>query len=116
MFASDMHAAAYLLNPRYYHLIHDLGGDKELMQGLRKIIMKLTASADAAAAAWHQFKQTYVRSLGDFGREQFKKAAENEAIAPHEVWDEWGEDVTELQAVAVRVLAVFPQATSCERN
>jgi hypothetical protein len=47
MFASDMHAAAYLLNPRYYHLIHDLVGDKELMHGLRRIIIKLTTSAEA---------------------------------------------------------------------
>jgi hypothetical protein len=112
--ASDMHAAAYLLYPRFYHLILDLVGDKELTQGLRRIIIKLTTSAEAAFEAWHQFKQTYARSPGDSGTEQFKKAAESEAIAPHEVWDEWGE-VTELQAVAVRALAVFPQATSCER-
>jgi hypothetical protein len=79
-------------------------------------MIKQTTSAEAAAEGWHQFKQKYVRSLGDFGTEQFKKEAKNEAITLHEVWDEWGEEVTELQAVAVRVLTEFPQATSFDRN
>jgi hypothetical protein len=116
LFASDMHAAAYILNPRYYHLIHDLIDDKELRNGVHCMIKKLSTSAEMSATAWHQFKQKYVRGLGEFGSDQFMKAAANEAIAPHEVWDEWGEDVPELQHIAVRILSVFPQATACERN
>jgi hypothetical protein len=84
-FATDMHAAAYLLNPRYWHLLGDLIEDKELKDGLRSMINKLVHSAEDAAETWRQFKQEYVRGTGLFSSDQSKAAARNENYAPHAV-------------------------------
>jgi hypothetical protein len=78
-----MHATAYLLNPRYWHLRGDLMEDKELKDGLRSMINKLVHGAEDAAEAWGQFKQEYVRGTGLFSSDQVKAAARNENYAPH---------------------------------
>jgi hypothetical protein len=54
-FATDMHAAAYLLNPRYWHLLGDPLDDKELK--------RLSPNADAAAMALTQFTQIMQASV-----------------------------------------------------
>ena len=59
-FASPMHAATYLLNPPYFADLPELARDKELRDGLRATIKKLTDGPEESAEVWRQFKQEYV--------------------------------------------------------
>jgi hypothetical protein len=82
-------------------LLGHLLEDKKLKRDLKAVLKRLSPNADAAALALTQFSQDYAGQRGEFNSAEFKAAAQNDSIAPHIVWDMYGDDVPELQHVAV---------------
>jgi hypothetical protein len=113
---ADMHSAAYLLSPRYHHLLSELTEDNELMAGLKAVLKRLLPDTDTVVVAMLEFPTICVPGRKGFGDELFKKAAENAGIAPHIVWDTHGRDAPALRPVAMLVTSTWCQGSSCERN
>lgn len=111
-----MHAAAYALNPRYWHVIDDICKEKEVMQGLKKVIAKLTPDANTAAKALSEFSLLYKGRRGSFACPLAVAGANLDTSPPHEWWEIYGESADILQPLAIKVTAQVAAASCCEGN
>jgi hypothetical protein len=84
----DLHAAAYLLNLRYHHLLGQLTSEGELKAGLKAVIKRLTPDTASATKAWHQFHTEYVPGARGFADDMFMSAAAEVTMPPHQVWEQ----------------------------
>ena len=105
---TEMHTAAYVLNPFFYSSIRDMEDIPELMDGLQFVFSKLLTHAKAVLAT--QEFQLYVQGSGRFGKPAARAAMKE--VHPHLWWNTWGHDTPNLQHVARRVTARSP-ASSC---
>ena len=99
MMHSELHAAAFILNPRY-HDCHDFSGDAMADHGM--LVMKWL-DPDLILTYKEQFS-LYKHKDGVFASKDdlmFKKAALT--AGPHAWWDYWGSGKKVLHDFAVRV-------------
>lgn len=113
---NDLYAAAYLLNPRYHHLVRELVQDAELKSGLKAVLKRMLPNAAAAARALDEFFSIYVPGARSFDDEMFREAAARVTVAPQQVWEQYGESTPTLTPVAMKVNAAWCSAGKCERN
>ena len=112
----DVYGAAYLLNPRYQHLVRQLARDPELKANLKSVLKRMLPDAASAAKALDEFYRIYVPGARGFGDELFKSAANDVTVPPHAVWEQHGDDAPTLQPTAVKLLSQWCVVSMCERN
>lgn len=107
--SSPLHCAAYALDPEF----QDHKFNSEVLRGLRQACLFVLGDAAAAKAAM-MGHAAYVGKEGDFGDPMVIDLAQD--MPSYQWWVMHGGDFTELQKVAVRVLAMVSGAGACERN
>jgi hypothetical protein len=113
---SDMHAAAYALNPGYWHLIHDILKNKEVVDGLQAILKRLAPDLETAMRAYNEFSKLYAMRQGRFASDMAALAALDETVEPYSWWGQYGQDSATLTPMAVKIEAAAPASSSCEQN
>ncbi|CAH9086040.1 unnamed protein product [Cuscuta europaea] len=108
----DLHAAAYYLNPRF-KWEDDFSTHVEVKKGLYACMERLISdSSDFNQADAQMDEYRYKRGL--FGM----RAAQNsyKTRPPVEWWDQFGDHIPELRAIAVKILGLTCSSSACERN
>jgi hypothetical protein len=83
------------------------------MQGFLNILEKLVLDADDRAKALQQLAQ-FRNQEGLFGRPDIQAAMR--VMPGWKFWQQWGQQVLQLQIVGVTVLSQCSAASTCERN
>jgi hypothetical protein len=128
----DIHAAAYLLNPKYHQLLDSVlsipreatSEEKkchkrvkdELLRGLKNVLLKLAENPADADAALNDFHTIYRLKQGSFDTPMFLNACLADNRAPHEIWVQYGESCEVLQPLAMKILSAFAMTSPCERS
>jgi hypothetical protein len=110
MLHSDLHCAAFLLDPEY-HI--STPPSPKVMTGFLNIVQKLLPTEAEQALAIAQLAK-YLRREGLFGRDVVWSAASQMPAA--DWWLLWGSEVPALQTVAVKSLSQPTAQTASERN
>ncbi|KAI0528848.1 hypothetical protein KFK09_001391 [Dendrobium nobile] len=106
-----LHAAAYYLNPQF-HYDKDFHVDKEVKIGLYACMDRLISEEDYLKVN-DQLEEFHLKK-GMFG---FRAAqACYKTRSPERWWSQFGDDVPELKAFAVKVLRLTCSTSACERN
>ncbi len=113
MLHSDMHAARYVLNPKYQSLDNGQHNNVEVMRGFHNIVEKLLPDVEDQVKAIEQLAK-YKNSEGEFGRPFVKASARK--LPGWKWWVEFGSECPELQSVAQKVLNHISCTSVCERN
>ena len=108
-FSSDLHCAAYALDPEF----QEDKFNSEVMRGLRNVCKLVLGDTDAAKQAMLGHA-AYVGKEGDFGDPMVIDLKDE--MASYQWWVMHGGVYPELQKVAVRVSAMISGAGACERN
>ncbi|XP_042454226.1 uncharacterized protein LOC122038507 [Zingiber officinale] len=109
---SPLHAAGCFLNPAIY-FSPSFTKQKEVARGLLTTITRLVPDDDVQDKISAQLEE-YKASTGDFGLSIAIR--QREKLNPVAWWAQFGNDASELQKFAIRVLSQCCSATGCERN
>ncbi|KAF7142788.1 hypothetical protein RHSIM_Rhsim05G0096600 [Rhododendron simsii] len=107
-----MKAAGYFLNPIYQYG-GNLSNHREVMDGVRKVIMRLLPDLNEQVEAINQI--SVFRNKEDTLGTIVAQAAV-QATNPAEWWIHYGVFASQLQQVAVKVLSQTTSSSNCERN
>ncbi len=110
---SDMHLAGFVLEPEFQSAEYGQDQNAEVMQGFLNILEKLVPDADDQTKVLQQLAQ-FRNQEGLFGRPDIQAAMR--AMPGWKFWQQWGQQVPELQTVGVTVLSQCSVASACERN
>jgi hypothetical protein len=110
---SDMPSAGFVLEPEFQSAEYGQDQNAEVMQGFLNILEKLVLNADDQAKALQQYAQ-FRNQEGLFGRLGIQ--ATMRAMPEWKFWQQWGQQVLELQTVGVTVLSQCSTALACEHN
>ena len=108
-FSSPLHCAAYALDLEF----QDCRFNAEVMRGLRIVCQRVLGNTDSAKAALLGHAAYVGKEGGNFGDPLVIEMKED--IASYQWWQNYGGEASELQTVAVRVLAMVSSAGACER-
>ncbi|XP_077234176.1 uncharacterized protein LOC143876344 [Tasmannia lanceolata] len=107
-----LHAARYFLNPALF-FSPTFSKHHEVTQGLIECINRLVPNEVTQDTITSQI-ENYRESTGMFA---MKMAIRNRGrLGPVAWWNQFGNDVPELQSFTVRILSQTCSATGCERN
>ncbi|XP_031274476.1 uncharacterized protein LOC116132945 [Pistacia vera] len=107
-----LHAVTYYFNPKY-HYNPNFNLDKEVKNGLHKVIEKMNPDVETRVEVDAQFDK-FTRGVGLFGIDM--TIIRRDKKQPTLLWDNYGEECKELQTLAIKVLSLACSATGCERN
>ncbi|XP_057800348.1 uncharacterized protein LOC131015888 [Salvia miltiorrhiza] len=108
----DLHATGYYLNPRY-RWSPNVSTHSEIKSGLYKCLDRLVPNQNTYSKIDAQLDE-YNYKKGLFG---IRASLSSYMTRPPVIWwDNFGDDVPELKAFAIRVLGLTCSASACERN
>jgi hypothetical protein len=110
---SDMHSAGFVLEPVFQSAEYGHDQNAEMMQGFLNILEKLVPDADDQAKALQQLAQ-FRNQEGLFGKPGIQAAMR--AMPEWKFWQQWGQQVPELQTVGVTILSQCSADSTCECN
>ncbi|XP_056689155.1 uncharacterized protein [Spinacia oleracea] len=110
---TDLHSAGCFLNPEYMYGATHIGTDRELLKGVRSVILRIERDPDAQIKALQQI-YWYRDKNESFGSNSAQRAVKK--MDPAMWWMTYGESTPELKKIAVRVLSQTTSSSNCERN
>ncbi|CAO2814660.1 unnamed protein product [Amaranthus hypochondriacus] len=108
MFFSPLHAAGYLLNPRYFG--RGQNKDKTVMRGWNVTLDRYQQESSARCLLREQLS-VYWRSVGSFGEEDAVECRDK--MDPVAWWENFGFETPELQTLAIKVLSQVSSVSLC---
>ena len=113
---NDWYSAAYILNPRFWHLLDDIVEIEEVWTGFVNIVTKLANSPQDAATALNEFTVLYRGRTGSFYGPVAEVSAQMENMAPHTFWQTFGTSAKVLKPLAIRICSKSVSSSACETN
>ncbi|XP_021851785.2 uncharacterized protein [Spinacia oleracea] len=110
---TDLHAAGCFLNPEYMYGPTPIGTDRELLKGVRNVILRIERDEDASIKALQQI-YLYRDKRESFGGSSAQRVVKQ--MDPALWWMTYGDSTPELKKIAVRVLSQTTSSSNCERN
>ena len=113
---NDWLSAAYILNPRYWHIIDEICDIEEVWQGFLNIVTKLANTPQEAATALNEFNSLYRSRAGSFAGPVAEASSKMDTIAPHAFWQTFGHSAKTLKPMAIRITSKSAASSACETN
>ena len=116
MLNTDIHCAAYALDPEFHGHLADLEEEGEVLKGLYQAINKQYGENSEAAVAARLQWSDYQLKANTFSASNHQMWAAARTLPPHKWWFEFCKGAPELRLVAMRLSSLCMSTGSMERS